>query len=144
MLNVVSYKIASVMYDRGFPQPEPQPGQFWWAYDNCEPFLVCAIAPVSRFQKRFFLVGISPDTGEKWFLNRAIFAPSADYMLSLLPDNVFLSWSIDGMFQARIMSENFERAIYEVIGSNAADCLGREWLNRIYYEDGGGYTLFTV
>lgn len=92
MNNVVTYETAVKLKAAGFPQPEPQAGQFWYKKHPSTAITLDFVQSVEYNQegeKQFYTLWVgTDDTGGNFYTiknHKLIFAPTATDILEQLP-----------------------------------------------------------
>lgn len=120
-MNHVNAKLSTELKKSGFPQPEPQPGQFW--YNGPNPSICCAIN--HEVEVILHTIGsIEPSYKSiKTFLEFSIFAPAFEDIAPLLPECVFEVWGE----KPSCTNQNDEIPI-RTFGATFAEAAAKMWL----------------
>ncbi len=96
MDNIVTFETAQRLKEAGFPQPEPQSGQFWY---NPE-FGLFVVGPLfgenGWYRIVFYLNEGRAFNKEMHFLPECVFAPTTTDILREMPDGCFIEKTNEG------------------------------------------------
>lgn len=124
-MNHVNAKLATELKKAGFPQPAPQPGQFWYN-DRDEMHIVLSKGhgwhgkPVIN---TLIKSGSIEDIIEEVFLETYSVAPTLEDIAPLLPECLFETW--DGSPSCKYLND--EQPI-RAFGTTFAEAAAKMWL----------------